>query len=122
SGQTGEVNGNKNWAYSQTNFEASPLDRPLEQFAPGVSWVGTESHPSESERKSIKTKYWVNTHDDDVRKWDVDVSATIGSLSSYSSPGEYPAGELLKNVTVDEHGMQVVEFRDKQGKVILKKV
>lgn len=28
------------WFYGQTNFENSPLSRPLEVFAPGNSWVG----------------------------------------------------------------------------------
>ena len=34
----------------------------------------------------------------------------------------YPAGELNKTVTIDEHGKQVIEYKDKEGKVILKKV
>ncbi len=30
--------------------------------------------------------------------------------------------ELYKNITVDEQGKQVIEFKDKEGQVILKKV
>ncbi|MFZ4771346.1 MAG: RHS repeat domain-containing protein, partial [Ferruginibacter sp.] len=41
---------------------------------------------------------------------------------SANSNGKYPAGELYKNVNIDEHGKQVIEFKDKEGKVILKKV
>src|SRR5436190_3848998 len=41
-GQTGETStgGNPNWAYSQANFETSPLNRVEKALAPGVSWVG----------------------------------------------------------------------------------
>lgn len=34
----------------------------------------------------------------------------------------YTAGELYKNVSVDENGKQVIEFKDKEGQVVLKKV
>jgi RHS repeat-associated protein len=48
-----------------------------------------------------------------------------GDLGTYSTPatnGIYDAGGLLKNVIEDEKGKQVIEFKDKEGKVILKKV
>ncbi len=32
------------------------------------------------------------------------------------------AGELFKTITVNEHNKQVIEFKDKEGQVILKKV
>ena len=108
------------WYYSQTNFEASPLNRVLESFAPGNNWVGTSSQGSESNRHSIKAKYWINTTTDSVRIWNVtDVTNNFGS---YSTSGMYAAGTLYKNVTTDENNKQVIEFKDKEGKVILKKV
>jgi RHS repeat-associated protein len=110
-----------NWAYSQTNFEASPLNRPQESFAPGVSWVGSSGQTPEANRHSIKMKYWINTATDAVRVWNV-TNATIGSFGTYASTTTYAAGELYKNVTVDERNNQVIEFKDKEGKVILKKV
>jgi RHS repeat-associated protein len=127
-GQGGETNigtNNLNWAYSKTNFEASPLSRVQETYAPGINWVGSEGtatpHP-------VKVKYWINTQDDAVRIWNV-TDGAFGSFGSYSvatsvsNPnGIYLAGELHKNVTIDERGKQVIEFKDKDGKVILKKV
>ena len=107
--------------YGQTKFEASPLNRVQESFAPGNSWVGTASDLTESNRRSIKTKYYTNTAIDSVRIWNVTVGA-IGVFSTYASPAAYGAGLLYKNSTVDEHGKQVIEFRDKEGKLILKKV
>lgn len=100
-----------NWAYNQSVLEASSLNRPLEAFAAGSSWVGTTSQTIESARRSIKTKYYLNTSTDQVVIWE-------GNTPS----GFYSAGELYKTVTVDEHGKQVAEFRDKSGNVILRKV
>ena len=123
-GQVGETSGNNqpNWSYNQTNFEASPLNRPLESFAPGVSWVGSASQTTEANRKSVKMKYWINTTLDAVRIWNVTNAVSVGQFGTYASPGNYPAGELSKMVTLDEHGKQVIEFKDKEGKVVLKKV
>ena len=116
----------ESYFYSKTNFEASPLNRVQESFAPGNSWAGTSGDPVENNRHSVKAKYWINTATDDVKKWDVFNSA--GGYGVYDVPvtggvaAFYPAGELLKNATADEHGKQVIEFKDKEGKVILKKV
>ena len=109
------------WYYGRTHFEASPLNRVTETFAPGNSWVGTNNHPAEGERKSVKVKYWINTAADEVRIWNVADNGT-GNFGSYTTPGTYPAGELYKTITEDERGYQVAEFKDKEGKVVLKKV
>jgi hypothetical protein len=108
--------------YSQLNFDNSPLNRVQESFAPGNSWVGTSSLQNESNRKSVKQKYWLNTATDAVRIWTASETFATGSFGSYSTSGIYAAGNLTKTVGVDEHGSQVIEFRDKEGKTILRKV
>lgn len=113
--------------YGQTKFEASPLNRPLEAFAAGNSWVGTNAQTNEADRRAVKMKYWINTATDDVKIWGVTNSGTMGVFGTYEiqtsiNGGIYAAGELFKNVTMDEHGKQVIEFKDKEGKVIMKKV
>ncbi|MFZ4771328.1 MAG: DUF6443 domain-containing protein, partial [Ferruginibacter sp.] len=55
SGETSPVN-SPNWAYSLTNFEASPLNRPEKSMSPGASWVGSS--------RGVEMKYWINTLDD----------------------------------------------------------
>lgn len=103
---------NEQFFYSKTDFEASPLSRPVKAMATGNSWVGAS--------RGVESKYWINTVTDSVRIWTVtDVSNNFGS---YATSANYPAGRLYKNVIVDEHGKQVVEFKDKAGLVILKKV
>jgi RHS repeat-associated protein len=111
----------ENWAYGKTNYEASPLNRPVEIFSPGISWVGSENVNNPVENKSLKLKYWFNTDLDEVRIWDI-TDGAIGAFSTYNSPGAYLPGQLYKNVTEDEHGNQIIEFKDKTGLSILKKV
>ncbi|MHA4810404.1 DUF6443 domain-containing protein [Flavitalea flava] len=96
--------------YSQTGFEASPLNRPITAYAPGNSWVGAN--------RGTGMQYLVNSLSDSVQIWNI--SLTAGSLPV--SAGVYPAGRLFKNVTADEQSHQVVEYKDKEGHVILKKV
>jgi RHS repeat-associated protein len=106
--------------YGQTVFEVSGLSRPLEAFAPGDNWMGTSSQSSEIDRHSVKMKYWVNTFTDSVRIWNV--SDNTNNFGSYTTTSSYDTGSLFKNITVDEYNKQVIEFKDKQGKIILKKV
>ncbi|MHA4807472.1 DUF6443 domain-containing protein [Flavitalea flava] len=100
--------------YGKTEFESSPLNRPLRIYAPGNNWVSGAG-------KGITYNYWVNTITDSVKIWMV-TNGALGSFGSYATIGSYSAGELFKNVITDENGKQVVEFKDRENKVILKKV
>lgn len=62
-----------------------------------------------------------NTTIDSVRIWTVNGGA-VGTWASFSSNAAYGSHELFKTITIDENGKQVIEFKDKQGRVILKKV
>jgi RHS repeat-associated protein len=113
--------------YGKTNFEPSPLNRVLETYAPGTSWAGSEGNPDITQRRNVQMKYAINTPTDDVKIWTVTDNPTIGNFGTYQlattiNGGVYAAGQLYKNITTDEHKKQVIEFKDKEGKVILKKV
>jgi RHS repeat-associated protein len=111
---------NENWYYAQTSFENSPLNRPLEAFAAGDSWVGTSGQSVDSNRHSMKVKFWLNTAADSVRIWRVtDVANNFGVDSTSAI---YPAGSLYKTITIDEHNHQLIEFADRDGNIILKKM
>jgi RHS repeat-associated protein len=113
-GTTSPISGQgETFFYGKTDYEPSPLNRVVKTYAPGNSWVGAS--------RGTEAKYRINTTTDAVRIWNVTIGAT-GDFSSYTSPGAYPAGQLYKKVSVDEAGKQVIEFKDKEGKVILKKV
>ena len=96
-------------SYSQTNYEASPLNRVLKTLAPGNSWAGSNIGTSVS--------YEVNDANE-VNRWTIGFGA--GELPAYA--GKYATGELYRNVTSDEHGKRAVEYKDKDGQVVLKKV
>lgn len=112
--------------YGKTNFEASPLNRINNTYAPGNSWVGSETN-AEAQRRNVQIKYYINTAVDDVKIWKVTNDVITGNFGTYQittsiNGGVYAAGELYKNITIDEHKKQVIEFKDKEGKVLLKKV
>jgi len=101
------------WFYGHTEFETSPLNRMQKTMAPGNNWVGAS--------RGLKMDYWINTENDDVKIWTV--TDVPGGWGSYAiSQGTYPTGELYKNIATDEKGGQVVEFKDKSGLIVLKKV
>jgi RHS repeat-associated protein len=101
--------------YAKTDFEPSPLNRPIKAMPIGNSWVGSN--------RGVEIKYWINTLTDDVKNWVVtDVAGGFGTYALSTTSPIYNAGELTKNVSIDEHGKQVINFTDKEGKVILKKV
>jgi RHS repeat-associated protein len=108
---------NETFYYSQTDYEPSPLNRPVKSFAPGNSWVGSRGSTTTTE-KSVQQQYQFNTSNDVVRIFTI--AAAQGSMPL--NPGNYTAGQLYKNIMIDERGKQVVEFKDKEGNVILKKV
>ncbi|MGH2563633.1 MAG: DUF6443 domain-containing protein, partial [Ginsengibacter sp.] len=96
--------------YGQTAYEPSPLNRVSTTYAPGSSWVGAA--------RGVSAQYALNTTADSVRYWKI--AFPPGSLPTTTAT--YAAGKLYKNVTTDEAGHSVVEYKDMEGKVVLKKV
>ncbi|HEU4609656.1 MAG TPA: DUF6443 domain-containing protein, partial [Chitinophagaceae bacterium] len=96
--------------YEQNYMEFSPLNRVLEKGMSGQTWQPGGGH-------TVKPVYSLNTVADNVKKWTI--AATPGAIPASSN---YNPGELYKNITYDENGKQTVEYKDKEGKVILKKV
>ena len=101
--------------YAKTEYERSPLNRPLRVYGAGNNWVSGSGRGKDY-------SYWVNTSADSVKIWMVTNNSTYGSFGTYSITGSYTAGELYKNVTADESGVQTEEFKYRENKVILKKV
>jgi RHS repeat-associated protein len=96
--------------YTELTIENSPLNRPLKSMAPGNNWGGSN--------RGTSVDYLVNTSADGIKIWTIGAAANSVPVTA----GDYAAGELLKNTTLDEDNHQVVEFKDKEGRVILKKV
>lgn len=106
--------------YSRTVFETSALNREQKTFAPGNSWAGSFNPLSPATEKAVVKRFYNNIATDAVRIWNittVDINTDIPQTTL-----SYAAGVLSKNVALDEQGNAVVEYVDKDGKMILKKV
>jgi len=101
---------NEQYYYGRTDFEPSPLNRPITTYVAGNSWVGSG--------RGVATNYLINDVTDSVRIWTI--AAAPGSLPVSSTA--YGAGLLYKSNTTDEQGHQAVEYKDMEGHVVLKKV
>ena len=109
-----QLNGQgETYFYSNSDVEASPLNRPTKTYAPGNNWVGAS--------RGVSMNYLNNTTADDVKIWIVNSPGSY-SLQTINGNNYYAAGQLTEMHTTDEHGNQVVEYKDKEGKIILKKV
>jgi RHS repeat-associated protein len=95
--------------YSHSIIEASPLNRVTKTLAPGNSWTGSD--------RGVGMSYEFNDTNE-VRLWTI--SMTMDSYASSSS--YYGANQLYRTITTDEHGKRVVEYKNKEGKVVMKKV
>ncbi|UII33935.1 DUF6443 domain-containing protein [Fulvivirga ulvae] len=96
--------------YAETRFEDSPLDKVVEASAPGETWQMGRGHTTRSDVRPY------NAADDQVViNWSVANDKLVHQGYVYT-------GELMVQVTADEHGQEVREFTDKQGRTILKRV
>lgn len=98
--------------FSQKTFENSPLNRVVAQAAPGKDW--------KKGAHEIKFDYTTNTTTDAVQKFGVTLSDTF--VPTLNLTGIYDTGTLYKNITTDENGQPIQEFKDKEGKIILKRI
>ena len=95
--------------YAQTNYEPSPLNRVQKTMAPGNSWAGNG--------RGVTISYEANAGNE-VVIWNID--ASHGAIPQ--AQGYYDPASLYRTITTDEKGKRVVEYKNKEGQVILKKV
>ncbi|OXB11116.1 RHS repeat-associated core domain-containing protein [Flavobacterium reichenbachii] len=123
------VNGNPaldatNFPLSKKEFEASPLNRILKQAAPGNDWRLGSGH-------EIKIAYQSNVTNE-VKLFSASTNWNSESKLykiSFLNNGYYNANELYKTITYDENTASApleingstVEFKNKEGQVILKR-
>ncbi len=98
-------------AFSQTKFEASPLNRVEQQGAPGASWKLSSGH-------TVRTSYGTNATGE-VKLW------AIGAAGA-STEGYYEPGTLHKTIGMDENWVSgkigtIEQFVDLEGHTVLKR-
>jgi RHS repeat-associated protein len=97
-----------NYFYSQSNYEASPLNRVIKTLSQGNSWVGNNRGKSIIENP-LPTGA-------NIRNFTI--ASTAGSLPVTSN--YYATGELTVKKTTDEDGSFIEEYTDKNGHIVLK--
>ncbi len=112
-------------AYSESIYEASPLNRILEQGAPGTAW---KADPNSDTDHTVKFDWRHNSANEVVR---FDVTFTDVSITeepSLTKRDFYAANELMVSITKDENWKTTSgdnhttrEYKDKQGRIVLKR-
>ncbi|MBN9299228.1 MAG: RHS repeat-associated core domain-containing protein [Filimonas sp.] len=99
----------ENIYYSETVFDNSPLNTIKKSMAPGNSWTGSS--------RGVLRQQQVNSTNE-VRLWTIGK----GRAQKASSSGYYATGSLYRNITTDETGKRLVEYKNNAGRLVLKKV
>ena len=98
--------------FARTVFEASPLNRLLQQGAPGAAWQPSAGH-------AVGMAYQTNSATE-VKQWSINTSNQC--VLATTNSGNYLAGSLYVTQTTDENGNRTKEYKDKEGRVVLKKI
>ncbi|MBK1442511.1 RHS repeat-associated core domain-containing protein [Parapedobacter sp. ISTM3] len=108
--------------YAVTVFEDSPLNRVLQQGAPGAVWQPASGRTATAGR-TVVMDYGTNVASgaDAVKLWNINANGN-GAASTSS----YAAGRLYRVVTKDENWTSgktgtVEEFTDMEGQVVLRR-
>lgn len=118
--------------YSRTIFEESPLNRVIEQGAAGSIWQPDATNTYNSNDRTIKSAYELNeanevllwTFTPPTEEYTIAATNAFGKVNAgtTTSPIYYAANTLYKIKTKDEHFNEVIEYKDKLNRTVLKKV
>jgi RHS repeat-associated protein len=105
---------NETSPFTQSQFEANPLNRESNVKDPGVKWAASGGNSFE---------YGVNSAEENVQQYIPDVSIPYGTKPRYVGP--YEAGTLIKHTYIDKteaKERKVIEYYTTKGQLILKKI
>ncbi|WP_109437142.1 DUF6443 domain-containing protein [Aquimarina sp. AU119] len=114
-------------AYSESVFEASPLNRVTEQGAPGRAWKANYNNDADH---TIKFD-WSNNQYNEVVYFDISFIGNNTQSPTLIKNGYYKGGELYVTITKDENWRPnqryindhtIKKYTDKQDRIILKRV
>lgn len=118
-------------AFAETRFEASPLNRVLEQGAPGASWqivANNAGHTQKIEYGANNSSTAYSGAGYAVRLFSAVPVSTPGEefKRTLSGTGYYAAGELYLTISKDENWTATKagtteEYKDKEGRILLKR-
>ncbi len=101
--------------FSQKLFDHSPLNRISKQAAPGNDWALNSGH-------EIQFEYKINATNE-VKMFSAfsDFMTNTVTLNNNSGSVFYNPGELFRTITHDENNNLTEEFKNKEGKIIMKR-
>ncbi len=102
--------------YSETVPEPSPLNRVLKQGAPGATWQ-PNNDPYSTADYTVKKRYDLNGANEVLQLSYNTSTGVISGANLY-----FAEGQLKANRTFDEHNNEVIEYVDKEGRTLCKKV
>ena len=97
--------------YTHPVYEASPLNRVLQQFGPGADW--------QNNNKSVATSYQTNSGTSGVLSCALFTVTGTGVNIKVNRNNYYADAQLYVTQTTDEDGNISYEFKDKLGQVVL---
>ncbi|TRX39515.1 DUF6443 domain-containing protein, partial [Flavobacterium restrictum] len=110
--------------FSEKLLESSPLNRVLKQAAPDTDWKLGNGH-------EIKLDYQTNTTTDAVKRYTANATTPAAGVCTIGlvTYGDYAINQLYKTITYDENTAatpseangSTVEFKNKEGQVVLKR-
>ena len=113
-----QANGIVNTQYplGQTRWEESPLDRVVEQGAPGDSWQLSTSGVSGAGH-TVRMDYGSNdANDPSIAIWVINSGGNGAATTA-----NYGLGKLFISKTTDENGNNTYVFKDMDGRIVYKK-
>lgn len=121
----GELDATNPNVYSETRYDNSPLNRPLEQGAPGLAW---EIDPTSDSDHTIKFEYANNDINEVKRYYVTTVLSGDNYVPTLVDDYYYPKDVLYKNIIKDENwktsdgdDKTTQEFKNTSGQVVLKR-
>lgn len=106
--------------YAVTMFEKSPLNRVKKQGAPGSVWQ-PDPDPNILSDRSVKFSYSTNGQNE-ILLFNYSQSSGMLGLNPDPALRYYAEGALFKKTTFDEHSNEVLEYADKSGQTVCKRV
>ncbi len=106
----------ESYFYTSSTYDGTPLNRIVNMKLPGNKWNTDVNY------KGVSTDYDFNKGIENVRIWNIDFTPGSLPVSVNSVSGYYGDGKLVKNITKDDRDKMIVEYKDLNGNVILKKV
>lgn len=99
--------------YSLTDYDGSPLNRPLVEYGPGEAW--------HSNGKAVRHEFLTNDSTPALQCVQYDIQWTADTIAVISRRAPYQEGGLTVNSVTNEDGLSLLTFTDLYGQTLLER-